>query len=452
MALKRRPRYPRPETSLGWARCPREWGAEMVKRLRTVVAAGLLGLAPSVGALPAHAQITFADIYAAPDDQDLNLAYARQQAEAGELLGATAALERMLYSNPDWDSARLFYAALLLRLDDRQGAQRELRLLEGRPLPAEQRAEVASLSAQLSGERASAVDEVAGWSGQLSVSARYDDNAGGVFGDVLFGSADQPDESVVLRAQVRHDRPVGNGVTGFAKANMALRRHEDVSEADYSVYSAAIGARGGEAWTWSVEAGADFVDISSESFLDQFGLRGRVGRRLGERATLSLQAGWHDQDFNSIAADPSGSKRTGDLVDIGPELDLRPTNTTRLVVSALYQDKSARSDGVAYDGLRLNGMGRWQFSPDAYVSASGTLRELDYKEDSVFLFPADNRADDILRLRAALGVRGSALLGNVPGMDDITFEVALNHLERDSNIPGSGFDTTGGEFRLVFDF
>ncbi len=83
--------------------------------------------------------ITFEQIYANPDDQALNLNYARQQAAIGDYLHAAASLERMLYSQPNWDSARLFYALCLYHLDDLQAATRELDILQTRPLTPSQR-------------------------------------------------------------------------------------------------------------------------------------------------------------------------------------------------------------------------------------------------------------------------------------------------------------------------
>ena len=78
------------------------------------------------------------DIYQNPDDNELNLQYAKEQIRLGEMLNAGAALERMLYSNPNWHSARLLYAAVLYRLDDQKAALRELSLLEKKELNAQQ--------------------------------------------------------------------------------------------------------------------------------------------------------------------------------------------------------------------------------------------------------------------------------------------------------------------------
>jgi len=81
--------------------------------------------------------IAFEDVFQNPDDNVLRLNYARQQASLGDFISAAHALEGMLYANPNWDTARLFYAILLVELDDRAAAIYEFNILMDRPLSAE---------------------------------------------------------------------------------------------------------------------------------------------------------------------------------------------------------------------------------------------------------------------------------------------------------------------------
>ena len=76
------------------------------------------------------APISYQQVYANPENTDLQLNYARQQAAAGDYLSAAGALEAMLFNQPNWDSARLFYAILIYELDDRLGARREFEILK----------------------------------------------------------------------------------------------------------------------------------------------------------------------------------------------------------------------------------------------------------------------------------------------------------------------------------
>lgn len=96
--------------------------------------------------------ITFEQVFQNPDDNDLRLNYARQQAADGDFLSAAYALEGMLYTTPNWDTARLFYAILLAELDDHDSALYEFTILESRPLSAEHRAIAKAYLKRLSGE------------------------------------------------------------------------------------------------------------------------------------------------------------------------------------------------------------------------------------------------------------------------------------------------------------
>lgn len=66
---------------------------------------------------------------------DSGIALARRQIAERDLLGATATLERVLIANGDATAPRLLYASLLCRLDDRRGAEVELKLLPQKAVP-----------------------------------------------------------------------------------------------------------------------------------------------------------------------------------------------------------------------------------------------------------------------------------------------------------------------------
>ena len=96
--------------------------------------------------------ISFEDVFQNPDDNELKLNYARQQASQGDYVSAAFALEGMLYTTPNWDSARLFYAILLAELDDHDGALYEFQILKDRPLSAEHSSIAKAYLKKLSGE------------------------------------------------------------------------------------------------------------------------------------------------------------------------------------------------------------------------------------------------------------------------------------------------------------
>ena len=94
----------------------------------------LLALCAALGmpAPAAGAQDDAEALIAASQQLDSGMALARRQIADTDLPAAAATLERLLFAHPEAVPARLLYASLLCRLDDRQGAEVELTLLAGR--------------------------------------------------------------------------------------------------------------------------------------------------------------------------------------------------------------------------------------------------------------------------------------------------------------------------------
>ena len=82
----------------------------------------------------ARGQDDFDSLIAASQQVESGMALARRQVAETDLPGAVGTLERLLFAHPEAVPPRLLYAALLCRLDDRQGAEVELGLLAGHPI------------------------------------------------------------------------------------------------------------------------------------------------------------------------------------------------------------------------------------------------------------------------------------------------------------------------------
>ena len=105
----------------------------------------LLGLGVAA-ALPcaARAQDDPESLITASQQIESGMTLARRQVADTDLTGALGTLERLLFAHPEAIGARLVYASLLCRLDDRQGAEVELGLLAGMPIADPDWAEVTS--------------------------------------------------------------------------------------------------------------------------------------------------------------------------------------------------------------------------------------------------------------------------------------------------------------------
>jgi hypothetical protein len=91
-------------------------------------------LAAAMLSSAARAQEDGSALATATEQLDSGMTLARRQIAASDLPGALGTLERVLFSYPEATPPRLLYAALLCLLDDRQGAELELGLLDGRPI------------------------------------------------------------------------------------------------------------------------------------------------------------------------------------------------------------------------------------------------------------------------------------------------------------------------------
>jgi len=102
-------------------------------RTSTALMAALAMTGAGALAVPASAE-TVAQLDAqsrATENAASGLALARQEIEKGDLLGAMATLERVLFNHPKNAQARALHASLFCRIDDRRGATVELDALRG---------------------------------------------------------------------------------------------------------------------------------------------------------------------------------------------------------------------------------------------------------------------------------------------------------------------------------
>ncbi len=106
-------------------------------------------IAAALSAVPARAEISYADILADPDNPALNQQFARERLASGQAKAALAAVERVLVAEPTNLGARLFRAEILAALGADLQAEGELRALADLPLPADIKARVKTLRANI---------------------------------------------------------------------------------------------------------------------------------------------------------------------------------------------------------------------------------------------------------------------------------------------------------------
>ena len=434
--------------------------------MRTLLCVAVALAALTVDEAPAAAQGTslapedpdFDRVLANPDDPAINLKFAQDEAAAGRLLSAAAALERLLIVNPDWHAVRLFYAAVLYRLDDRQSARREIALLRTKTLSPDQRIEVERYS-RLLDRRAGALRA----SGQLSLGIAYDNNAQGALSsslDVGLGRY-RPDDglSLVALAQLDLARPFGSGGVG-AYASFGALSKSDVSgpEQAYQRGDLALGiSAGGTRGTGRIGGVVHYVRLFGDRYLTEYGGRAEISRRAGTRTSIGATTEVVQQDYAASSldvlapvADPRTGRRIEGALSVTHRLDARHSLSAQIG----YEDKQANYKPFGYAGPYVFAAYGAQLGRGSYFSLAGTARRQKY--DGVDpIFSAIERRDLRSFARAALGAPLSAFTTRgVTGdfRERLRLEGAVSYSRQDTREPYVDFDSVGAELRLIWRF
>jgi hypothetical protein len=412
-----------------------------------------------VGVGPTAAQ-DFSAILAAPDDESLNLSYAREQARLGNLSLAASALERILISAPNRHSVRLFHAVVLYRLGDLQGARDELRRLEAVELTALQRAEANSYARRIELGQARR-----SFSGSLSAGFAYENDAAGAYFTAFeLVGAPPPEEGVSSEVSLvlegRAD--IGTSQVWEVYGTGLLYDHSAVSGAaiDFQRAGLEVGLARTTRLSRSRIAGlVRHVRLMGEPQLTEAGVGGDSRWRVTNATTLSLRAEAVSQDYDEpgidALSDLLGGDRDGERYSAGVGVNHRFTSRTTVDASLGYEVKSAGYGPFGYAGPRLGLSIDQRFDKGVYVFANASARWIEYDEaDTVFLGGA-TRDDVRTHARIALGAPLSAFSARGATGDireNVTLEGAVNYSRRESSLPLADFDGWGAELRLIWRF
>ena len=459
----------------------RIWGANMEMKKtplvggRKLIMAGLLFLSFILVIPLSHAQtadagpeITEQEVYDNPSDQELNLNYAIQEIRRGEMLNAAAALERMLYSNPDWHSARLLYSAVLYRLDDSKSALRELSLLKNIELNADQastyRRYLAEFKTPLPDltassdpkpERKSPIrQKYDPFSATVTLGVRADDNAGNFLSDEGFGfENNRGDVSVFAGGRLRFNTPISadKKVVAHASIEGNLRRHETFSETDYDVVSSRIGisVKPSGKGQLSFNIDARQFNISGEKYLEQIGPLVTFQQRISQKSRAQVTVSAYDQNYSPLRNAPLEDERDGFKTRFQFGVTTALKSSQRLSWAVGFDTKDAEIGAFSYDGPRALFSFTQKIKNNAYLRTQFQARKLNYKGS---LNPiVDEREETRIFARQAIGVPLNKLVKN-KDLKNIDIELGVNYNERFSNIDANDFDNLAADLKLKFNF
>ena len=360
------------------------------------------------------------------------IAMARQQEAAGDLTGTAATLERVLIVDENADDARLAYAAILCRLDDRQSARQELRQLGDKPGSNVQWAAVraacgSGLIAGASPDRLAV---------EASVGLAYDGDANGALHLEQLGFPQRRDGlgfvgalhlsgSIALPSGYLY----GNG--GFESKNSFSGPQNDYQLADVAIgYGARVGlsefAVGGvvrQAW------------IAGPAYATEYGGQLRFSAPVGEYGRMVLQAEAVRQNYTFQEMD-------GGHYDFAASYESHPSERLTYVLGAgvEYQTAALSTDGYVAARL-IGGVNRILDKRGTYADFSTTVRYVNFG-DSGFGHRRDLRLFNRLALGTPLGHTG------------LNLEAAASYTYRgyDQAAGLADYNSLGGELRLIWKF
>ncbi|MEL6947186.1 MAG: surface lipoprotein assembly modifier [Pseudomonadota bacterium] len=439
---------------------PRFFAPDTARKMRRqqalpmALASALCGI--SLAAPAAQSQtaptVTYEQVLAAPDDPNLNLAYARQQVDAGNLQQAGASLERLLLVYPNWDSVRLFYGVVLYRLDELEGAKRELKLLEGRGLSAVQEGERVKYLA-LAEQRSKRLR----MSARLSLGVRYDSNPSRLNTDQFFFNVDtDPDAALTAFGNFRVEADLENGRSDFLFAEIGgiANNFFQVNQADYWHAPARAGIRlYGPGRIITLYGLASTTNVNGNHFRQQWGGGIDTTWSVASSVDWFLNGRARYEDYADIGPPSPGSLRDGGLYELDTGIKWRMDDKHTLTLSGYLARKDARNEGYAYDRGRLKISTLSMLGGGFYLTTRASYTRTEYDGPDFVSTFSDPRVDDRVDARVALGASLGALFAHADielpeAVADIVGQVGVSYTDQGSNV--TNFEYQNWSADLIF--
>lgn len=422
----------------------------MLKVRCTILRTGL-GLAAAAIAGPALAQ-SEQDIEALIAESQTPvdaIATARQQLAAGDLTGAAATLDRALLENPNANDARLLYAGTLCRLGDPQGARIEMGKLDRQDVSQAMFDEAnQACGGALAHPAPVEAGSSSGVSGEIYGGLAYDYDAAGALAlqTEFFGSARRNDGFSLIggaRLAARSSGYVGHG--GLYGGFSATSKH-DISgpRLDYDIgeVRAGFGSSAGDIG-FSIGPVLRHIRLFNDPYVTEYGGQGELlfGGARSHHVRLRLE-GVH-QNYNN--GNFPGNDADGLRFDLSAAYEARVGERGYVTLGAAAELKDADVRNFGYRGGRVFAAYQLSFANRDYLTLSGTVRHIDFRNAAFVSDRKDTRAYGRLAYAIALGERG------------LFVEGAATYTYRKAKISDSFFklrtySSPGAEARLIWKF
>ena len=387
------------------------------------VIALLLGLSAGAFAqdepLPESGDITYDQVLENPDDIMLSYRFALKQIEDGDLLGASATLDRLTLLAPQEPNVRALRAIVLYRLGNLREAKDEFEDLLKLDIDPQLRTNI---------ERyAEAIDQKSQdtrVSLLLSLGYQFDSNrAGGnkvdrvrtVVGNFELNNAapTEDDQSIqaLARLSVEHDLPGQDRHMLFGNVTLYDGDQIELDEFDTQTVGAQAGIR--------LEIGELFVTpninynhlwLGEESYVDIFQAEVRYDWRLNDPINLFGAFSGANYDYHGTPDYPEADIQSGLDIAARVGVDWYLGADHKLTFAYTHRRFDAEVDFESFDGDRLNVDHIWLIGHGIFLATNASV-EWDRYDALDPLFIGDDREDVIYRGRLTLGVPVATMIG-----------------------------------------
>lgn len=401
-------------------------------------------------------RVTFKEIMEDPDNLDLNLRYAKLQVVQGNLLGASATLERILLIKPDAAPVRLFYAVVLFRLDNLNEASRELEILKDVEMPDALREELKVYATRIKKRRQKTLLTI-----RQNNGFQFDDNrnsaasstqrySNGVIA-ALSGTSDKRRDTSFINItslDLKQDLGMQAGHTINTSFTYFTQEQSVADSLDLTSLGYTFGAT--LKWPWfefTPTLNLSHVLLSRQLLLRSQGGSFAIKRNFYEgKFGVNAKYKIDRQDYRRTGENPSGEDTEGTSMqmDMGWTYQLRPN--MRWSMDAVWSHKSAKKDFNDTDKGVIKGGLTWILGKGQFLINSVEFgKERHYGVDGGIIHR--QRRDKTFRYRGTYGAPLALLLYGklipkrlVPEVfKDLTLTATYEYNRTQSNITNNQF-------------
>lgn len=366
---------------------------------------------------------------------DSAIALARRQADAGHLMEAAATLERALILDEHADDARLAYAAILCRLDDRQSARLELDILSGRNASGSAWDEVEAACGPGMAKKKSRRRV---W-GQVSAGLSYEGDALGSFRiePDAFLPAMREDGLAFIASTRLSGRMGADSHHAYIDARFQTKNSLSGPQSDFQFGELAAGFGTFQGNTRLSLGGVMRRGwLNDVHFVKEYGGEAQVSFGAGRNGRAAIRGEVVRQEF-------ADNDSTGMHYDLALSYEGRSSLRMGWFIGAGVEAKDARITTARYFAWRLSGAMEVPLNDKgSYSRFSSTLRMVDFKDDLIMPPRRDLRLYNRLAFGTPLGLAG------------LYVEGAVTYSYRDYNAASGlrDYNSFGGDLRLIWRF